>query len=253
MFEHMDALRSIRPLRQGDSPLHLQAENALRALADHPDFSNGALFPDEITLASRLGVSRGTVRAALSRMVSEGRVERKAGVGTRVVKRAAESAVTAWRSLSREMARSNIVVQLFRLNLDSRPAPKDAAAALHVSPNAETLCLDRVRGWDGEPVLRSRSWFHPRVRFREGEPFKQPLYDIIAQTSGLNATRAYEEFGAETAGEELSVDLAVERGAPLLLRRHTVFDEIDRPLEYAEVHYVSARFMLTLELQRGTR
>jgi hypothetical protein len=46
---------------------------------------------------------------------------------------------------------------------------------------------------------------------------------------------------------------AFRRGAPLPLRRHTIFDQIDRLLEYAEVLYVSARFMLTLALQRRTR
>ena len=251
MFEQMTPLQALRPLRQGDRPLHLQAENALRALAEHPDFANGTLFPDEVTLANRLGVSRGTVRTALSRLVSEGRMERKPGVGTRVVRPAAESALNAWRSLSREMASRNIKVELYQHNLTKGPAPKHVAEALHIVPECRILRLDRVRGWGGKRVLHSRSWFHPHVQFREDEKFDRPLYDIIAETSGFNATRAYEEFGAKAAGAGLSHDLAVKPGSPLLLRRHTVFDEIDRPFEFAEVHYVSARFLLTLDLRRG--
>lgn len=248
MFEHM--MYALKPLRQRDKPLHLQAEGALRTLSEHPDFAAGALLPDEITLASRLGVSRGTVRAALGRLVTEGMLKRKAGVGTRVVQRAGESAVTAWRSLTREVARRKIPVELYRLELDIRLAPKEVATALYIGAKSKVLRLDRVRGWAGEPVLHSRSWFHPRVSFSEGEKFDRPLYDIIADSSGLTATRAYEEFGAEIAAPDLSRDLRVKRGAPLLLRRHTVFDEIDRPFEYAEVHYVSGRFTLTLDLRR---
>ena len=37
---------------------------------------------------------------------------------------------------------------------------------------------------------------------------------------------------------------------PLLLRRHTVSDANGRPIEYAEVQYVSERFTLTLDLRR---
>lgn len=40
---------------------------------------------------------------------------------------------------------------------------------------------------------------------------------------------------------------------PLLLRRHTVFDEIDRPLKFTKVYCVSARFMPILEPHRGMR
>jgi DNA-binding GntR family transcriptional regulator len=42
----------------------------------------------------------------------------------------------------------------------------------------------------------------------------------------------------------------VRPGSPLLLRCHTVFDASGRPIEYAEVQYVSSRFTLTLDLRR---
>jgi GntR family transcriptional regulator len=250
MFEHMDVLDSLEPLRNVQMPLHIEAENALRGLINHPALAEGGLLPDEISLANRLGVGRGTIRAALSRLVTDGLLERKSGVGTRVVRPAAESAVTAWRSLSREMARRNVVVQLFRLQLETETVSPEVADALRISQNANTLRLDRVRGWEGVPVLRSRSWFHPRVQFDKDEPFDKPLYDIIAARTGLVATRAYEQFGAEAASSELAADLEIAAGAPLLLRRHTVFDQRDRPLELAEIHYVSPRFMLTLDLHR---
>jgi len=44
--------------------------------------------------------------------------------------------------------------------------------------------------------------------------------------------------------------LAVKRGQPLLLRSHTVFDMTGRPMEFAQVHYVSPRFALSLDIRR---
>lgn len=240
------------PLRQGGLPLHLKAEEALRRLIAEPRYADGTLLPDELTLASQLGISRGTVRAAILRLVGEGALERKAGVGTRVVQRSAESAITAWRSFSREMQRQGVQVQMFRLRLSDVAAPADVAAALRVDVGTPLQRLDRVRGWDDAPVLRSRSWFHPRVRFDRSEAFSKPLYERVAEVTGLSADRATEAFIAAAASAALAKDLQVEPGSPLLLRRHTVFDTQGRPFEYAEVHYVSERFTLTLDLRRGT-
>ena len=206
-------------LRQGIVPLHRQAEEAVRRLLTESSFAGGALLPDELTLASKLGVSRGTVRAAILRLVGEGLLERKAGIGTRIVQRSTESAIGAWRSFSREMARQGIAVQTFRLQLKDVTANAEVAAALRVAKGTIVQRLDRVRGWEKLPVLHARSWFHPRVRFPAGEEFSQPLYDVVAKASGLHADRARESFGADSATIALAEDLKVPKGSPLLLRR----------------------------------
>jgi GntR family transcriptional regulator len=238
------------PLRQGGLPLHIKVEEALRALMAAPEYAQGGLLPDELTLARKLGVSRGTVRTATLRLVGEGSLKRKAGVGTRVVQRSTEVAIGAWRSFSREMARKGVEVRNFRLQLREVPAPSSVAAALRIPGGTAVQRLDRVRGWGELPVLRSRSWFHPRVRFAAGEKFSRPLYDLVTEVSGLNADGASEAFGAEAATAPLAKDLRVRETSPLLSRRLTVFDTLGRPLEFAEVHYVSERFTLTIDLKR---
>lgn len=245
----MDAIRSLQ--RSGDAlPLHRRVEDSLRLLMDDPEYADGQLLPDELTIAQRLGVSRGTVRTAIGRLVAEGRLERKAGVGTRVVQRSTESAISAWRSLSKEMLRHGIEVELFAVQLRTVSATRDAAGALQVEVGTKVQRLDRVRGWDGAPVLRSRSWFHPRVQL-SSQDWSRPLYDLVADVSGISAERAREAFTAEPATAELARNLQVDVSSPLLLRRHTVFDAANRPFEFAEVHYVSERFTLTLDLTRA--
>jgi hypothetical protein len=46
-------------------PLHTQAGQLLRDLIRRPEYQSGALLPDEVALAARLGISRGTVRLAI--------------------------------------------------------------------------------------------------------------------------------------------------------------------------------------------
>lgn len=245
------ALSTLTPVKSTTGePLHRQVEARLRQLAALPEFQNGALLPDELTMANRLGVSRGTARAALTRLVYDGVLERKAGIGTKVARPRGESGIRAWRSFSREMADKGVKVQNFSTEFRVAAATLEAAQALQLPPGTPLSRLDRVRGWNGRPVLLSRSWLHPRLRLTGREDFTQPLYDLLEQESGVVADSAREDFIAIAATAAVAKTLKVRPGTPLLLRRHTVCDASGRPIEYAEVHYVSSRFTLTLDLRR---
>lgn len=232
-------------------PLRAQVEALIRNLILLPEYQRGGLLPDEVALAAQLGVSRGTVRSGISKLVFEGVLERKAGVGTRVSTRHLESGITAWRSFTREMASKGITVENYRLDYRLAKAGVDTIRTLHVNEGDMLWRLDRVRGWSGKPVLQSTSWFHPRIGMRGNEDTSKPLYEMIESATGVRPSSAREEFSAVRADKHLAQLLDVRAGTALLLRRHTVFDQGNRPFEYTEVHYVSSRFALTLEMRRG--
>lgn len=234
-------------------PLHVQVEHLLRKLVRRPEYQKGGLLPDEVGLAARLGVSRGTVRSGISKLVFEGVLERKAGIGTRVSRRPMESGIRAWRSFTLEMAAKGLIVQNFRLDYRLVEVSAPAAEALEIEPGTNLWRLDRVRGWKGKPVLQTSSWFHPRLGLTGQEDFNRPLYEVLERASGVRPHHAREEFLAVSADARHAKLLEVAKGTPLLLRRHTVYDPGSRPFEFAEVRYVSSRFTLTLDLQRGDR
>jgi GntR family transcriptional regulator len=246
-------MRLLRLDHNSPIPLHAQVERLLRDLIRRPEFQAGALLPDEVSLARRLGVSRGTLRAGIARLVYEGTLERKAGVGTRVLPRHLESGIGAWRSLAKEMARLGIKVETYHVDFRECIATREAAQALQVEDGTLLKRLDRVRGWEGAPVVHSRSWFHERLALDGTEDFTRPLYELIEAEAGTVADHAREEFMAISAPSSIARQLDVAKGAPLLLRRHTVFDPGNRPFEYAEVHYRSDRFILTLDMRREPR
>ena len=235
---------------QSPIPLRAQVEALLRDLIRQPQYENGALLPDEVALAAQLGVSRGTIRSGISKLVFEGLLDRKAGVGTRVSNRNIESGIREWHSFTREMASKGVRVENFRVAYHQLEASKDALQALQLDDARTLWRLDRVRGWAGRPVLHTMSWFHPRLGLKGNEETAQPLYEMIEKASGVRPHHAREDFLAVSAEAPMARQLDVEKGAPLLLRRHTVFDAGNRPFEYAEVRYVSSRFALTLDVRR---
>ena len=236
---------------QSSVPLRAQVEQLLRELIRQPKYQRGALLPDEVKLATRLGISRGTVRSGISKLVFEGVLERKAGVGTRMTSKQVESGIRAWRSFTREMKAKGIEVQNFRLDYRLVTPSPEAAEALQIPGAAQVWRLDRVRGWNGKPVLQSTSWFHPRLGLKGEEDFAAPLYETLEKTTGVRPHHAREEFLGTVADGHRAKLLRVGKGTPLLLRRHTVFDPGNRVFEFAEVCYVSERFTLTMEMRRG--
>jgi len=243
-MKHMLQLNHASPL-----PLRAQVEALLRGLVRQPKYRRGELLPDELGLARKLGVSRGTVRAGISKLVYEGLLERKAGVGTRVSAQRSESGIKAWRSFTREMESKGVAVKNYRLDYRLMNASREAARALQIA-SSKVWRLERIRGWNGQPVLSSSSWFHPRLGLTGSEDFTHPLYETLEAATSFRPVRACEEFLAVPASSRQAKMLRVPRHAPLLLRRHIVFDAGNRPIEFAEVHYVSSRFTLTLDLRR---
>jgi GntR family transcriptional regulator len=232
-------------------PLRAQVEQLLRELIQKPEYQNGALLPDECKLAVQLGVSRGTVRSGISKLVFEGLLQRKAGVGTKVASIHLESGITAWRSFTREMAAKGITVRNYHLHYQLTPASKPAVRGLQLKSEAKVWRLERVRGWDDQPILYSVSWFHPRLNLKGDEDFTRPLYQTLEATTGARPHHAREEFLAVTADARLSKFLEAPRKTSLLLRRHQVFDAGNQPIEFSEVYYVSSRFTLTLDLRQS--
>lgn len=230
-------------------PLHAQAEQSLRVLLSMPTQAPGTLLPDEVSLANAMGVSRNTLRAAISRLVSEGRLDRRAGVGTRVLEPKVHSGVGAWQSFTREMESKGVRVETYTVSTRSLTAPEEVARRLHLKPGAEVICLDRIRGWDATPVVRFRSYLHPRLKLKVGDDFSQPLYELIRNRCGVIADQSEDALSAVAADQRLARALRVSPGAPLLLRTRTVFDTRRKPIEYSVVHYRGDRFELSLTLR----
>ena len=231
-------------------PLHAQAEQLVRILIERPQYRAGGLLPDEVALARSLGISRNTLRAAISRLVAEGRLERKAGVGTRVVEPRVKSGVGAWHSFTREMAAKGIQLKTYSVKVSLAPATDPVAKALQIAPGTEVLCLDRVRGWDDKPEADFHSCFHPRLGLTKDEVFEKPLYEMIQERTGVVADQSLEEFIAVAADKRLARLLDVTVGTPLLRRERTVLDTGRKPIEFAVVHYRCDRFRLTLSLRQ---
>ena len=231
-------------------PLHFQIEQILRQLISEPAYQNGQLLPNEVDLASQWGIARNTVRQATAKLVQEGLLTRKKGVGTKVAPRHITTNLANWHSFTQEMTRQGVPFTNLLIRVSWVEADKPTALFLGISPQTQVLKLERVKGTDNQPVVYFVSYFHPRIGLTGQEDFTRPLYDILEQDYRIVPTLSQEEIEAITASETIAHSLQIQPGSPVLLRRRQVMDAGGRPVEYNIGYYDGQRFTYEIEINR---
>lgn len=231
-------------------PLHIQAEDLLRKMIDDPQFRKGKFLPNEIELSQQLAISRSTLRQALNKLVYEGLLIRKKGIGTRVADKAISSKSMNWKSFSQEMAERGIPIRNFELHISWVKPKEDILNFFEIKSDKKVLKLERLRGRPEEPFVYFVSYFHPRVGLSGEEDFKRPLYEILEKEHDVIATLSKEEISASAADSFIAGKLEIEPGSPILCRKRFVYDQGDRPIEYNLGFYKSDSFIYTVESRR---
>ncbi|PST81837.1 GntR family transcriptional regulator [Pedobacter yulinensis] len=231
-------------------PLHVQAELLLRELIKQPEYAGGKLLPNEVDLAKELAISRTTIRYAINKLVSEGLVTRKKGVGTKVTGMSVSSKSNNWLSFSQEMEARGIPIKNFELHLTWETPTEEIANFFEVGKDRKILKMERLRGRPEEPFVYFVSYFHPRIGLTGEEDFKRPLYDILADHKVI-ANLSKEEISARGAEKNIAKKLGVEPGSPVLVRKRFVFDQGERPIELNWGYYKADSFVYTVESRRN--
>ena len=230
-------------------PLHIQAEELLRNLIKDPQYATKFL-PNEVDMAKQLAISRTTLRQALNKLVYEGLLTRKKGVGTRVAEVSVSSKSNNWLSFSQEMQARGIPIKNFELHISWVNPDEKLAHFFDISTDKKVLKLERLRGRAEGPFVYFISYFHPRVGLTGEEDFKRPLYEILEKDHSVIANLSKEEISAKEADKYIASKLEVETGSPLLFRKRFVFDQGDRPIEYNLGYYRADSFVYTVESRR---
>jgi GntR family transcriptional regulator len=230
-------------------PLHIQAEELLRNLIKDPQYATKFL-PNEVDMAKQLAISRTTLRQALNKLVYEGLLIRKKGIGTRVAEVSVSSKSNNWLSFSQEMQARGIPVKNFELHISWVQPDEQLAHFFDISTDKKVLKLERLRGRTEGAFVYFISYFHPRVGLTGEEDFKRPLYEILEKDHSVIANLSKEEISAKGADKFISAKLEVEPGSPILFRKRFVYDQGDRPIEYNLGYYRADSFIYTVESRR---
>lgn len=231
-------------------PLHVQAEELIRKLIKDSQYQDGKLLPSETELASQLAISRTTLRQVLNKLVYEGLITRKKGVGSRVANTQISSKSTNWLSFSQEMKARGIQIKNFELHISWVIPEEKVAQFFNITSTGKILKLERLRGKPEGPFVYFVSYFHPRIGLTGEEDFKRPLYDILESDHNVVAYLSKEEISAKAADKFIALKLEIELGSPILHRKRFVYDQGERPIEYNLGYYRADSFIYNVESVR---
>jgi DNA-binding GntR family transcriptional regulator len=240
---------SRRPLdRNSPIPLYFQiAENLKQAITDGT-LKPGDRLDNELDLTERLGVSRPTVRQAVQRLVDQGLVVRRRGLGTVVMAPRILRSV-ALTSLYDDLSANGRQPATTVLGVTEIEADDQLAAILSLRPGAPVLSVDRLRLADGIPLALMHNYLPAGLL--KSEPAdaleKTGLYELL-RSQGVQLQAGEQVIAARKATAHEAKLLAAPRGATVLTMTRTTFDQAGQPVEHGSHAYLAERYSFRMAL-----
>ncbi|WP_370457668.1 GntR family transcriptional regulator [Dysgonomonas sp. ZJ709] len=230
-------------------PLYIQIENQIRKEILKPEYKSGKMLPNEVDLSQQLGISRSTLRQAINKLVYDGLLIRKKGVGTVVANTAITSNANNWLSFSQEMKMMGLEVKNYDLHVSWIHPDEDLCNFFHITGETKVMKLERLRGSLDNPFVYFVSYFNPRIGLKETEDFSRMLYDILKEYNVI-AKLSKEQVSAMLADRFLADKLGLKQGEPILKRKRFVYDPGGRAVEWNVGYYRADSFVYTVESER---
>lgn len=218
----------------------------------------GGRLPSELELSDEFGVSRPTIREAITCLVEDGVLTKRHGVGTFINKGPA----TGLRSWPYE---KSTFLQLIR-RAGHEPTQKilgcmieplgPVAKIFELKPTDSGLSMEKLFFSDGQPVIFCRNVIPLALVMPEwrGEivvdyPCEESAYAFATNKCGRQVDNHESEITALACDERLAALLEVDIGAPLLQLEEVALDKSQRPLFYALSFLRSA--LVSFRIRRG--
>ena len=190
-------------------------------------YRSGQRLPSEAELADEFGVSRNTVRTALTRLATAGLIQRKHGSGTyvRQMETGSHSLIDAAWEYKRMIAASGRTPTIKGVSVEQRPATPDEAEALGLEPGALVIAVLRLFFADDQPVIHSLN-VSPLEILQEPVETLNPdlgIHEFLEQYCRQRIAYADVEFCAVLADREVQDALGVPPLTPLIQIRELFF------------------------------
>lgn len=237
----------------GPTPLNAQVSDVIRGRIVSGEWPARYRLRSEPELAAEFGISRGTLRRAMSTLIREGLLVQARGRGTFVTATALEPSIAQkLTTLTEDFAHRGQDVSTDVRVQDQMLAPEPVAALLDLPGQQQVLHLERLRSTAEGPVAFLVNYVRldlapglERVDFTE-----HSLFAALETRHNLTIASGRRTFDAVTATSDLARTFGVEDGHPLLYLEQITYLADGRPVEYSDVWIRSDRMRVTSILSR---
>lgn len=239
--------------RAAPSALHSQISDAIRSRIISGQWPPHHRLKSEPELAVELGVSRGTLRRALSTLIDEGLLRQVQGRGTFVTETLLEPAVAQKLStLSEDFASQGIRLDTTVVESGIVDPPGYVGALLRVPDGAQVLRLIRVRSTVDRPIALLHNYV--RIDLAPGiekvDFASESLFGTLEGRCQLKIGTARRTFSAQAATPDVARALSVAESSPVQYLEQLTFLADGDPVEYSDVWIDSSELRVVTLLAR---
>jgi len=229
-------------------PLYSRIQEHLAELILSGKLTPETKIQSEREFSDDLGVSRMTVRRAITELVNEGLLERKHGSGTFVAKPKVTYEASEMVNCIQAMKQRNISVASQLLEFSEIVASRRLAEQLEIEIGNPIYRVDILRFANRVPVILERD-FYPCSHYPKLEEWdleKSAAYDLLDSVYNITPGKVSQTLEAVIASDKVAQQLRVDEGFPLLMLSRTIYrKETGEPIlfsqdflrsDYARIH-----------------
>jgi len=238
-------------------PLYQQIKSRIGADIREGLLRPGDRVPSESELERDYGVSRITVRQAISALVQDGQLYRVPGKGT-YVSSPTVAPLAAFTSFSENM-RSQGLTPSYRVLSSRWGEPSDLVRAeLEMGPGERVFELERLLLAGGEPIGLQYGSYPERLvgslasQLTSATLGTSSLYQMLEERLGLRLERAEEIIGPAVANRKEVSLLEVAEQAPVLVVKRIAWLQTGEPVETVKLVFRGDKYRYRVDVRRGS-
>lgn len=191
-------------------------------------------LPSERTMAEMWGFNRITLRAAIQKLIFEGKLYNKRGSGTFVAEEKIERNLQDLESLTDFINRLGKEIESKVISVKIIESNKQTMRKLHLPLGQKVILLERIRYIDGIATIIETSFLNYSLfEGLENCNFeRESLYDVIANKYGCKIVKGEQNITITYATNYEAKLFGINEGEAVFYVSGTAYNEDDVPIEY---------------------
>lgn len=246
---------SIRIDKDASTPIYQQIAEAIGSLLASGVLPPGYVLPPERVFCAQFGISRMTLRQAMSLLDREGFVNSRRGVGTVVTHRRLSRQQQEALSFSEEIRARGGRPESRLISLDLAIPTPSVRDFFELHEQQKVYEVQRVRLKDGEALALELARLPERLcpgldRF---DLARSSLYEILEQSYGIRIVACDEEISAEIPNSQQRKLLSLPARTAVLVINRKAYMEDGRPLELTRSVFRGDRYSVIVHAVRKNK
>lgn len=221
-------------------PLYYQLKELVQEAISNGEYPVGSTIPTEQELSQAFGISRTTVRQAITELVREGRLYREKSKGTFVAEpKINQDFMQRLESFNEQIRRSGHRPWTELLEKSVCCPPQEVAEALGLGPEEQTVCIYRRRYADDDPIVTVKTYvpYAQCPELLEQDWTQCSLYECLDRNERTKIRYVQRRVEAVMATESDAQLLHIDAGMPVLHFTTVGFTAQQRPMEFSKARY----------------